>query len=110
MGIQLGNAGTALCIEIHSDTGLNAVYLAGEELNEILTVTGVSHQDDTSEQLADSADPLSARRYWLQAERQEGEVAVVPNTPSTHIFTVMVSLEDGRVFEIRTPAILLSGV
>ena len=99
-----------ISIEIHSDSDLNADYLAGEELNEILTITGVSHHDNMSEELADSADPLSARRYWLQAEQQDGEAAVIPDTPSTHIFTVMVSLEDGRVFEIRTPAILLSGV
>lgn len=60
MGVQLGNAGTTLCIEIHSDSDLNADYLAGKGLNEILTITGVSHREDTSEELPDSADPLSA--------------------------------------------------
>jgi len=97
-------------LQIYSDNDFNADYIAGSDLTQLFTATDSTSGSNLFVDNANGISILSARSYTLQSVWMGRELATIPTTPRVHVFTINVSLEDGRAFEIRTPAVLLSGI
>lgn len=97
-------------IEIYSDSDLNGNFIAGSNLAKVFAATGVMSGNSTLLTASENGGLLSVRKYSLGAAWLDGVLATTPVTPNVHIFTIMITLDDGRAFEIRTPEVLLSGV
>lgn len=96
-------------VEIYSDSDFNPELVAGSDLSEVFQITGLI--SEAVEFPAAQADGrlLSAKQYSLQAAWINGELSSVPVTPKVHAFTLLVTLDDGRAFEVRTAEVLLDG-
>ena len=97
-------------VEVYSDNDLNGDFVAGSDLTNVFAATGMMGGNSTLLEAAENNGLLSARSYSLQSEWQDGVLATTPVIPKAHIFTIMITLDNGRAFEIRTPDVLLSGV
>lgn len=96
-------------LQIFSDSDINADYVAGADLTRLFTATDAMSGSNLLVEDADGGSIESARSYLLEPAWMGGELTTIPTTPSQHIFTIIISLDDGRAFETRTPEVLLSG-
>jgi len=53
---------------------------------------------------------VSARNYSLRPAWRDGALNATPNTPGVHTFTVLITLDDGKAFDIRTSPVLITGI
>ncbi len=97
-------------IQIISDNDINENYTAGTDLTPLFATSGMMGESGSLFEANNNQTLASARTYSLEPAWIDGVLATIPTTPNQHIFTLMISLEDGRAFEIRTPAVLLSGI
>lgn len=98
-------------IQIYSDADFNEDYLAGTDLSPLFNTSRINSANVSSLfEARGNTDILSSRSHTLIAARTEGILAAIPATPTIHTLTIMMSLDDGRVYEFRTTSFLLSGV
>ncbi len=97
-------------LQIISDSDFNEIYTAGSDLTQLFIANGMMGESDSLFEANSNGALASARTYSLQPAWINGELAAIPTTPTEHIFTIMISLDDGSAFEFRTPAVLLSGI
>lgn len=96
-------------ISVLSDTEFNADYPAGSDLAPLFTAQGLMSGNNTLSEASESEGLRSATAYALQAAMADGVLAASPVTPATHVFTLLIMLDDGRMYEVQTAAVLLSG-
>ncbi len=97
-------------LQIFSDSDVNENYAAGSDLAQLFSANGMMGESTSLLEATNNGTLASARTYSLEPAWVGGELATAPTTPNEHIFTIMISLEDGSTFEIRTPEVLLSGI
>ncbi len=97
-------------IEIYSDGDLNETYVAGSNLANVFAAPDAINNNGSLASAADSNGLMSARSYALEPLWLDGALATTPITPRRHIFTILLTLADGRTFEVRTQDILLSTI
>ncbi len=98
-------------IDISSDSDFNDDYPAGSNLAGIFRAAG--SLEDNNRSLLEAAEGgtfRSARRYQLEPVWVDGVLATTPVTPRLHTFTILITLDDGRAFEVRSDEILISGI
>lgn len=98
-------------IDIYSDSDFNDDFPAGSNLTEVFRAIG--ELDENNFAFAGGADNdtfRSARNYRVEPLWRDGVLATTPVTPSMHIFTILITLDDGRAFEVRSDEILISAV
>lgn len=96
-------------ISIHSDNDLNADFVAGTNLSTVFEAADLMTASNSLQEASDLGNLLSARVYSLRPTWQNGALTTTPTTPSTHVFTITVTMNDGRAYSMRTPEFLLSG-
>lgn len=96
-------------IQVFSDSDFNQDYTAGTDLTSLFAAAEMMGASNSLLDANDNNSLLSARTYSLEPVWLDGELVTRPTTPSSHIFTIMISLSDGSAYEIRTPELLLSG-
>jgi len=97
-------------IEIYSDSDLNDEFISGKDLSGVFTTNEISGDSGNLYHANESSSVLSARKYSLTPAWQEGELVTKPVTPKSHTFTILIAMDDGRVFEKRAPVVLISGI
>jgi len=97
-------------IEILSDSDLSDELIAGQDLSRFFTTTEISGDSGNLVEANENFALLSARQYSLTPAWKNGRLIVEPTVPKTHVFSILFTLSDGRVFEKQTPAVLISGI
>ena len=97
-------------LQIFSDSDVNENYPTGSDLSELFAAGGMMGESNSLFEATNSGSLASSKAYSLEPTRIGGELVTAPMTPNEHIFTIMISLEDGSAFEIKTPEVLLSGI
>lgn len=96
-------------IDIYSDSDFNGEFPAGSNL--ALIFSDAEATDDNNWTLFEAAenDALRpARSYRLEPAMLDGNLVGAPLTPSMHVFTILVTLDDGQAFEIRSEEVLFN--
>lgn len=96
-------------LQIYSDSDLSADYTAGSDLSQLFIASGSIGDSTSLSESSEVGSIVSARSYSLRPRWVGGNLVTNPTTPSQHIFTIMISLADGRSFEIRTTEVVLLG-
>jgi len=91
-------------VTIHSDSDFNESFIAGSDLSSLFKESYNSIIYDSLSE-ANIGELNSARNYRLEPIWLTAEQSSQPVTPRAHIFTISVTLNDGRSFEMRTQAI-----
>lgn len=97
-------------ISIHSDTDINENYIAGSDLISLFSVIGVSGENNNLTQTPEDGVFFSAKSYFIEPAYIDGLLVTTPVTPADHVFTVIITLDDGKAFEVRFPEVPLTGV
>lgn len=95
-------------IKIYSDTDFSAEHTAGDDLSTLFKISGGIGDLSLGNSVAISPQMINERSLSLEALWVDGLLPVVPITPRTHRFTLMIVLEDGRAFETQVSEVLLS--
>jgi hypothetical protein len=101
---------TVTSINIFSDSDFNADLTAGSDLSVAFEITELAQEGDSFHTLPNSEILASARAYSLRALWEGDALVATPITPENHVFTITLTLADGRAYTIRTAELLLSGV
>jgi len=97
-------------IEVYSDSDINDEILAGTDLSALFTTSQLSYDSDSNlTEASENGSLLSARSYSLYPASTSELFSATSVTPEVHTFTIFLALDDGRTFEIQTPAVLISG-
>ena len=96
-------------ISIYSDSDFNSRFVAGTNLSSIFKATGLIHGNGSLIDDTVNGTVVSAREYSLGPAWIDGALVEAPATPSSHVFTITITLNDGRAYTIRTPEVLLTG-
>jgi hypothetical protein len=97
-------------INIYSDSDFNSRFVAGTDLSSIFKATGQMNGNGSLIDAAQNGTSLSAREYSLGPAWIDEALVETPITPNSHVFTITITLDDGRAYTIRTPEVLLTGV
>jgi len=97
-------------IELFSDSDLSDEFIAGEDLSSVFTTTEISGVSGNLVEATEDGTLVPARKYSLSPAWKDGRLIVEPLIPKTHGFSILVTLDDGRVFEKQAPVVLISGI
>jgi len=97
-------------IEVFSEADFNDSFTAGTNLASVFAANGFTGESSTLLEASNSNNLLSSRSYSLTPSYSVDELVAIPALPRTHIFTVIVTLDNGQAFETRTTEVLLSGI
>jgi len=97
-------------LQIFSNSDVNENYPSGSDLSVLFAASGMMGESNSLLEATNNGSLASSKAYSLEPAWIDGELATAPMTPNEHIFTIIISLEDGSTFEIKTPELLLSGI
>lgn len=97
-------------IGIFSDNDFNSEFIAGTDLATLFSVEDAFEISASLATVNDNNSLRAARSYLLRPTWLNGQLVSLPVVPNSHIFTVSVTLNDGRRFELRTSEFLIAGI
>jgi len=96
-------------IEIYSETDFNETLIAGSNLAEFFHFTPLDLFEDRSVSAPSENSISTARSYRINPAWKNGTLIASPDTPKTHVFNITVILDNGHIYEARSPEFLISG-